>query len=168
MATFRQMRKEMGLSQRELSALLGIGRSLLSMHEMGRRLLPVEALSRFMALYRKVQARPGLQENLPSYYAQLKSTEILRLKSEAEMQLSQLQLRLSKLLREREELENTITVHSTGPNDSPELPVTTFDQEYKRSQLQEKLALLCIEVEVTLPVEIEKAKKAVEVLGGML
>jgi len=155
----------MGLSQKELSGLLGVSRSLLSLCEMGRRLLPVEAISSFMALYRKMKEKKEGPQNLPAWYADFRSSEISRLKSEAEFKLSHLELMLSKLLREQKELENSLLVLIPEEKD-PLLLKGLSGLEHKYLLLQEKLALLSVEVEITLPLEIEKARKAVEVLSG--
>ncbi len=50
---FTGIRKRLGYSQQELAKQLGVGRSLLSMVELGRRSLPVAALQKLAALEKR-------------------------------------------------------------------------------------------------------------------
>ncbi|NUY82467.1 hypothetical protein HUK80_16295 [Flavobacterium sp. MAH-1] len=147
------LRSLLGLTQNELAELLQVGRPLLSLHELGRRGLPLQAQRLLADMLAHVQAasadrRSPLQDRelyQESVRRQLRENEYQRLKAAREITATEQRIdkesrraRLSEFLAERDRQEGKAKT-SPRPRFAPKRPANDTQTDLIRLQLRQEL-----------------------------
>ena len=104
MSKFNGIRKLLGITQEQLAILLGISRSTLSLYELGKRNLPIEAKIKLTQLLAQSQSLDLMKDKSNSHLTKDKSQLIQKLIQKNQIEINQLQKKL--VLFQKKKIKN--------------------------------------------------------------
>jgi transcriptional regulator with XRE-family HTH domain len=158
MKTSSSISAQLGVSQRQLAAVLGVSRSLISLFELGRRSLPPKALSQLTQMLEGVKSAPQQNKRAETELDGLMLIEVDRLISENEFRQEVNRRKIVAANRKHAHNEKVLTLasvleSSSSPKLSPVRVAKASDPLFHKNFVQLQLKQECLEAEAKFLIE---------------